>query len=116
MSAARPRTAPSRSCPPRRRGTPCRRRKNAARGRGRPARRSAREAASRSIPAGSGQLGEHDLVGARVALGDEPDAAAGAVVPPFALDARDIGAEVVVLAELAQRWRGLRARVQLTAE
>src|SRR5919201_3671865 len=43
------------------------------------------------------------LVRARVALGDEPRAAARAVEPPLALHARDVAPEVVVGAELAQR-------------
>ncbi len=56
------------------------------------------------------------LVRARVALGQEPRPAARAVVPPLALHARDVAAEVVVLAELAER-RGLpRARCHLAAE
>ena len=56
------------------------------------------------------------LIGARVALGDEPLAAAGSVQPPLLLHSRDVPAEVVVLAELAKAGRLLRARVQLASE
>src|SRR5439155_7226962 len=45
----------------------------------------------------------HDLVRTRVALGLEPRAAAEAVVPPLALDAGNVPAEVEVRGELAQR-------------
>ena len=45
-----------------------------------------------------GHRGQQHLVGPRVALGEEPRAAPGAVVPPLALDAGDVAAEVVVLA------------------
>ena len=46
------------------------------------------------------ELGQQDLVRARVALGLEPELAAEAVVPPLALDAGDVPAEVEVRREL----------------
>ncbi len=67
---------------------------------GRSARRRGRRA-SRGLP----RLGEHDLehlVRPRVALGEEPLAAPRAVLPPLALDAGDVVAEVHVLGQLTQ--------------
>src|SRR4051794_35290316 len=62
------------------------------------------------------KLRQQHLVGARVALGEEPLAAAGAMEPPLALHARDVLAEVVVRAQLARR-RGLaRPGVHLAPE
>ena len=51
------------------------------------------------------------LVRAGVALGLEPRAAPGAVVPPLALHAGDVAAEVVVLVQLAERRGAARGRV-----
>ena len=58
--------------------------------------------------AGFLELGKHDLehlVRPRVALGEEPLAAARAVLPPLALHARDVVAEVHVVGQLTQRRR-----------
>src|SRR5437762_11250136 len=54
-----------------------------------------------------------DLVRARVALGLEPRPAAEAVVPPFALDAGNVPAEVEVRGELAERRLRSRPRRHL---
>jgi len=65
-----------------------------------------------------GLLGDRrpvDLVGARVALGEEPLATAGAVEPPLALNPGDVPAEVVVGAQLAQRGALAGAAADLAA-
>ena len=62
------------------------------------------------------ELRQQHVVRARVALGEEPLAAAGAVEPPLALHAGDVVAEVVVGAQLARRGRRARARVDLAPE
>ena len=75
-------------------------------------RRQAHQAAS-SGARPAGQLDALDLVRARVALGEEPDLAAVAVMPPLALHAGDVAAEVDVVGELGERRGGLRARRHL---
>ena len=57
-----------------------------------------------SSPELAGSADAQHLVGPRVAVGLEPRPAARAVIPPLALDARNVAAEVVVLRQLAQRW------------
>src|SRR5436190_1082687 len=47
------------------------------------------------------------------ALGEEPRPAAGAVVPPLALHARDVAAEIDVVRELAERRTRSRSRQHL---
>src|SRR6266545_4836545 len=64
----------------------------------------------------SRKLRQQHLVGARVALGEEPLAAAGTVEPPLALDPRDVVAEVVVGAQLARRRGRARSWVDLAPE
>ena len=59
-----------------------------------------------AVPGSGGAVIQH-LVGARVALGDEPRAAARAVIPPLALDPGDVTAKVVVDVELAQLGRSI---------
>src|SRR5262249_22327763 len=65
--------------------------------------RAAAEDGSRGVTPIPWQLGQQDLVGRGVALGDEPRAASGAVEPPLALHAGGVASEGVVLAELSQR-------------
>ena len=60
-----------------------------------------------SLGSGSDHL-EH-LVRPRVALGEEPLAAPRAVLPPLALHARDVVAEVHVVGQLTQARRAGRA-------
>src|ERR671915_1077435 len=62
------------------------------------------------------ELREEHLVGAGVALGQEPGAATRAVEPPLTLHSRNVLAEVVVRVELALRGRGRRAGISLPAK
>ena len=64
----------------------------------------------------AGKADAEHLVRARVALGLEPCPAARAVIPPLALDAGDVAAEVVVLVQLAERGLLARTRGDLAAE
>ena len=64
--------------------------------------RSARPGAGRQAHQSPTSSVSEDLVRARVALGQEPDLAAEAVVPPLALDAGDVAAEVEVVGQLAR--------------
>src|ERR671915_201615 len=62
------------------------------------------------------ELREEHLVGAGVALGQEPGAATRAVEPPLTLHSRNVLAEVVVPVQLALRGRRPRARIDLPAK
>src|SRR5436190_20600730 len=115
MCAARPRRAQTRSCRPRTPPLACRRTRSRSPERGRGARRAGDPAGGSRPPALRKEHRLH-LVRTRVALREEPGAATRAVVPPLALHARDVAAEVVVRAELAEGGRLLGPRIHLTAE
>ena len=61
----------------------------------------------------SGSMTFSTVVRPRVALGEEPLAAAHPVLPPLALDAGDVVAEIDVVGQLTERRLALRARGHL---